>query len=403
MFQSLPPIEFSSYLPFSIADEYKPPVDVWAQELLPRNNPTLANDFDTLGNWMEMLKKGWENVIVVAKSGGDYTTIKEALSAVSGTTPTTILVMPGDYNEGTIYMKAKTNIVGMTMPSGSYRNAYLQTVRFSGRIIVPSTATECGIANLTFPLDTSDNTIDVFGQSFNIVGCYFWAYMGGSAREMIRFNTGANSGGIHYCILRGGSGGGKAVYHVASNLHVTHCVFWGFDVGILHSGGSNMWSTYNWFYNTGTALGCVNGNAISYMDYLTSVSPWVGGGTGCVPTGEPMVDGLRVRTRMEDGYCFKIKGDEILTAHRTLTIKVNNADRILTVSGNATIADWFDQAVKTTSQPSFTGIKFTNKLTPNLRIGTTSDPPTASEITALFGSPSDYGSGVIAGILWRGS
>jgi len=43
-------------------------------------------------------------------------------------------------------------------------------------------------------------------------------------------------------------------------------------------------------------------------------------------------------------------------ANRTLTYDLDNASRILKITGNPTIADWFDQAVKTTSTPTFTDI-----------------------------------------------
>lgn len=42
-----------------------------------------------------------------------------------------------------------------------------------------------------------------------------------------------------------------------------------------------------------------------------------------------------------------------LTADRTLTLTTGDADRTLTISGNATLNDWFDQSVKTTASPTF--------------------------------------------------
>lgn len=42
-----------------------------------------------------------------------------------------------------------------------------------------------------------------------------------------------------------------------------------------------------------------------------------------------------------------------LTANRTLSITTGDANRAITLSGNPTLADWFDQAVKTTSSPAF--------------------------------------------------
>lgn len=48
-----------------------------------------------------------------------------------------------------------------------------------------------------------------------------------------------------------------------------------------------------------------------------------------------------------------------LTAARTLSLVPGDADRTVTLTGNPTLADWFDQAVKTTSTPSFAGATFT--------------------------------------------
>lgn len=45
-----------------------------------------------------------------------------------------------------------------------------------------------------------------------------------------------------------------------------------------------------------------------------------------------------------------------ISADRTLTFDLGDASRTLTLSGNPTLGDWFDQAVKTTSSPIFAGV-----------------------------------------------
>jgi len=40
-------------------------------------------------------------------------------------------------------------------------------------------------------------------------------------------------------------------------------------------------------------------------------------------------------------------------ANRTFTLSLGDADRTLTMTGNPTLADWFNQSVKTTSSPTF--------------------------------------------------
>lgn len=51
-----------------------------------------------------------------------------------------------------------------------------------------------------------------------------------------------------------------------------------------------------------------------------------------------------------------------LTADHTLTITTGDADRTITLSGNPTLADWFDQAVKAASTPTFAGLTSTNTI-----------------------------------------
>lgn len=49
-----------------------------------------------------------------------------------------------------------------------------------------------------------------------------------------------------------------------------------------------------------------------------------------------------------------------LTADRTLTITTGDAGRTLTISGDATINDWFDQSVKAAASPSFADVTLSN-------------------------------------------
>jgi hypothetical protein len=46
-----------------------------------------------------------------------------------------------------------------------------------------------------------------------------------------------------------------------------------------------------------------------------------------------------------------------LTADHTLTLTTGDADRTVTLSGNPTLSDWFDQSVKTTANPQFATIE----------------------------------------------
>jgi hypothetical protein len=57
---------------------------------------------------------------------------------------------------------------------------------------------------------------------------------------------------------------------------------------------------------------------------------------------------------------LNLKPGSNLTANRILTITTGDADRTITFSGNPTLADWFDQAVKTTSTPTFVGVNLSS-------------------------------------------
>lgn len=68
-----------------------------------------------------------------------------------------------------------------------------------------------------------------------------------------------------------------------------------------------------------------------------------------------------------------------LTADRVLTITTGDAARTITLSGNPTLDDWFDQSVKAAATPTFTGVN----------IGSTSTTITESSagVIAVEGSP----------------
>ena len=53
-----------------------------------------------------------------------------------------------------------------------------------------------------------------------------------------------------------------------------------------------------------------------------------------------------------------LKAGSNLTSDRILSLVTGDAARTITLSGNPTLADWFDQSVKTTSSPTFLGISF---------------------------------------------
>lgn len=70
-----------------------------------------------------------------------------------------------------------------------------------------------------------------------------------------------------------------------------------------------------------------------------------------------------------------------LTAGRTLTLDVVNAARTLKLTGNPTLADWFDQSVKVAATPTFAGLTSTG----NVQVGTTSSSGGATPLSLSLG------------------
>lgn len=74
-------------------------------------------------------------------------------------------------------------------------------------------------------------------------------------------------------------------------------------------------------------------------------------------------------------YTFTLTPTSNQTNNKVLSIANGDADRTITLSGNPTLADWFDQSVKTTGTPSF------SKVTSTVATGTA--PFTVSSTTVV--------------------
>lgn len=82
-------------------------------------------------------------------------------------------------------------------------------------------------------------------------------------------------------------------------------------------------------------------------------------------TSDVSFNALRLSTTFElqsatsTKYGFIAFTETDLTANITLNLDLNKADRTLTLNGNTTLNDWFDQSVKTTASPSFASLSTT--------------------------------------------
>ena len=81
------------------------------------------------------------------------------------------------------------------------------------------------------------------------------------------------------------------------------------------------------------------------------------GGTGDLRFIEMFCTKLAIQDISETYYASIVSGDT-LTANRALTLILGDAARQITLSGNPTLADWFDQSVKTTASPTFAKMYF---------------------------------------------
>ncbi len=102
-----------------------------------------------------------------------------------------------------------------------------------------------------------------------------------------------------------------------------------------------------------------SGASHTYIDQAVTIGANVGFGNVTI------VGDLKPKYWGQSHY-LTIRPDGVVTANRMLSLKLNNANRILTLAGNPTLADWFDQSVKVAASPKFSNAYITN----NFGIGT---------------------------------
>lgn len=80
-----------------------------------------------------------------------------------------------------------------------------------------------------------------------------------------------------------------------------------------------------------------------------------------------------------------------LTADRTLTTTTGDSDRTITLSGNPTLDDWFDQSVKSGTSPTFDGANITGVSASNVSIATGGGSPTIDQVQEYFDNTGSSG------------
>lgn len=82
----------------------------------------------------------------------------------------------------------------------------------------------------------------------------------------------------------------------------------------------------------------------------TLTAPDINGGTADALTS------LGIRSTGTGSFDLQIQNTENLTAARALTLTLGDAARTVTLSGNPTLDDWFDQSVKQAASPTFASV-----------------------------------------------
>ena len=108
----------------------------------------------------------------------------------------------------------------------------------------------------------------------------------------------------------------------------------------------------------------------------------------------------------DDSHDLIIKPGSDITADRTLTLTTGDSDRTITLSGNPTLDDWFDQSVKSGTSPTFDGANITGISAANVSVATGVGSPTIDQVQEYFdntgssgfflgGALSDGGAGLV--------
>lgn len=112
----------------------------------------------------------------------------------------------------------------------------------------------------------------------------------------------------------------------------------------------------------GETVALLPGSEGEVLRIVTGIPAWSPDGSGSVTDVTLINTGLNIEDTGAD-HTLRIRPNEDYTANRVLNLTINDADRTLTLQGNPTLDDWFDQEVKTTSGPTFDSLDVTNNIT----------------------------------------
>jgi pectin methylesterase-like acyl-CoA thioesterase len=209
------------------------------QSLTPAPYSLFSANSDTLdGQHAAAFQQHYQNLVVVAKSGGDFSTITDALNSItnnSAANPYTIYVAPGVYTE-TVTMKPYVDI------EGAGENASKITYTGSPNA---NTGTVVGVSNAELRFLTVENT----GGYNNAIALYNIFASPHLTRVIVAASNGTDSYGVLNVSLSAptmtdmvisASGGSVTygVYNESSSPTMT-------NLTVTASGGTNTYGVYN--------------------------------------------------------------------------------------------------------------------------------------------------------------
>ena len=118
--------------------------------------------------------------------------------------------------------------------------------------------------------------------------------------------------------------------------------------------GIGVYSAFS-LYRDDTSLGKVS---YFYINYSDGIVPWTQIASDIRLTGNLQVNGIL--TVLGGTSKFLSIVPDTLTSNRTLSLVTNDASRTLTLQGNPTLDNWFDQSVKTAATPTFGSLKLSD-------------------------------------------
>jgi len=116
-------------------------------------------------------------------------------------------------------------------------------------------------------------------------------------------------------------------------------------------------------YTTGDLLYASAATTLAKLAGVATGSVLVSGGVGTAPawSATPTATSWGIADSNASHF-LRLLTTSDLTADRNLTLVTGDAARTVTLSGNPTLSDWFDQSVKTTAMPTFAAVTSTGTL-----------------------------------------